>query len=92
MKLPDVNIWVALNLSDHTHHKASKLWLDENDTENSIFFCRATQQGLLRILTTPSILKIYGLNALSNSQAWNKFETSLTDDRIAFADEPPDIE
>ena len=92
MKLPDVNIWVALSLSDHTHHKASKLWLDENNIENSIFFCRATQQGLLRILTNPSILKIYGLDALTNSQSWDKFETSMTDYRITFAEEPSSIE
>jgi uncharacterized protein len=91
MKLPDVNIWVALNLSDHTHRKASKLWFDDNYADNSILFCRATQQGFLRILTNPSVLKIYGLDALTNHQAWHNFETAMTDTRISFADEPVGI-
>ena len=37
MKLPDVNIWLALALSGHSHHQAARTWLDGQDTLASIF-------------------------------------------------------
>jgi predicted nucleic acid-binding protein len=37
MKLPDVNIWLALALSGHSHHRAARTWLDEQDAASSIF-------------------------------------------------------
>lgn len=40
MKVPDVNIWLALALSGHSHPLAARTWLDGQETPNSIFFCR----------------------------------------------------
>ncbi len=92
MKLPDVNIWLALTLSGHSHHEAARTWLDAQETLESIFFCRATQQGLVRLLTTTEVLAGYGIPPLTNREAWAVVESFMADERIAFTNEPTGVE
>jgi len=92
VKLPDVNIWLALALSGHSHHQAAVAWLDGQDEPNGILFCRATQQGFVRLLTTAGVLACYGLPPLANREAWEVLDSFLEDDRVAFAHEPAGIE
>mgnify|MGYP002628159697 CR=1 FL=1 len=92
MKLPDVNIWIALALSGHSFHAVARKWLDAESLPGSIFFCRASQQGLMRLLTTEAVLAPYGIPALTNRAAWEIGEQFLADDRIAFAPEPDGVE
>ncbi len=92
MKLPDVNIWLALALSAHSHHEAARSWLDGQETLASIFFCRATQQGLVRLLTTAEVLAGYGMPPLTNREAWRVVESFMADERITFANEPDGVE
>ena len=92
MKLPDINIWLALALSGHSHHSVARQWLDAESAPHSIFFCRATQQGLMRLLTTEAVLAPYGIAPLSNRAAWEISEQFLDDERIAFAPEPDGVE
>ncbi len=86
--LPDLNIWLALSLAHHHHHALAMGWLDGAEEAVSIAFCRATQQGLLRLLTTDALFGPLGLSALRNTEAWNVQETWLSDGRICFAQEP----
>ena len=92
MKLPDVNIWLALALSGHSHHPAALSWLDGQETLAGIFFCRATQQGLVRLLTTAEVLAGYGMPPLTNREAWTVVESFMADERITFANEPAGVE
>ena len=92
MKLPDVNIWLALALSGHSHHQVARIWLDEQDAPGSIFFCRTTQQGLMRLLTTAEVLAGYGIPPLTNREAWAVVESFMEDERITFANEPAGVE
>lgn len=92
MKLPDVNIWLALTLSGHSHHQAARTWLDTQETLASIFFCRATQQGLVRLLTTAEVLTGYEIPPLTNCEAWAVVESFMADERITFANEPEGVE
>lgn len=92
MKLPDINIWLALAISGHSHHRAARAWLDGQQTINGIFFCRTTQQGLLRLLTTAGVLAGYGVPALTNLEAWGVVDSFMADERITFAAEPPGME
>ena len=92
MKLPDVNLWLALTLSGHTHHAVASAWLEGESARSSVFLCRATQQGLLRLLTTSAVLAPYDIPPLSNRAAWAVVDAFLADDRIAFMDEPMDTE
>jgi uncharacterized protein len=92
MKLPDVNCWLALALSGHSHHEAARTWLEAQETLASIFFCRATQQGLVRLLTTAEVLADYEIPPLTNREAWAVMESFMADERISFANEPADVE
>jgi len=92
VKLPDVNIWLALTLSGHSHHTAARAWLDSQEPLASIFLCRATQQGLLRLLTTAEVLAGYDIPPLTNREAWAVVESFMADERMAFANEPVGVE
>jgi uncharacterized protein len=93
MTLCDSNVWLALALSKHVHHTAAREWLDTVEDPASIFFCRPTQQALLRLLTNASVLAPYGNPPLTNREAWSAYEAFLADDRIAFqANEPMGVE
>ncbi len=89
MVLCDSNVWLALALSRHVHHAATRKWFEAVEVAASIHFCRATQQTLLRLLTNPSVLSPYGNLPLTNRQAWESYETLLADDRIVLREEEP---
>jgi uncharacterized protein len=88
MLLPDINVWLALTFQSHSHHPAAKAWFDGLSDE-LCFFCRLTQQGFLRLATNQ---KAFPRDALLLFEAWQKYDTYLTDPRISFADEPTAIE
>ncbi len=93
MTLCDSNIWLALALSGHVHHAAARRWLNGVEGVAAVFFCRATQQAFLRLLTNAAVLAPYGNQPLTNRQAWAVYEAMLVDDRIAWrADEPAGLD
>jgi uncharacterized protein len=53
-------------------------------------FCRFTQLGLLRLLTTDVVMG--GDKALSQSEAWQVYDRWLEDDRVLLLAEPSTIE
>jgi uncharacterized protein len=89
MLLPDVNVWLALTFDSHVHHPAAKSWFDGLANDAVCYFCRLTQQGLLRLSTNPNVL---GKHALTLPDAWQKYDLFLTDPRVLYADEPAGIE
>lgn len=89
MDLCDSNVWLALALSRHVHHAAARQWLDGIEEPASVFFCRATQQTFLRLLTNASVLSPYGNPPLTNRQAWEACAALLADDRVGFRAEEP---
>jgi toxin-antitoxin system PIN domain toxin len=88
--LPDVNIWLALGLPEHVHHRTVTDWWNSDD--EPIYFCRASQQGLLRLLTTAAVLAPYKLAPLSNRQAQVRMDEMLDLERVRIADEPQSID
>lgn len=88
--LPDVNIWLAACLPEHVYHRSVMQWM--NGHADPIHFCRASQQGLLRLLTTTAVLAPYGIVPLSNRQALARMKDWLSEERIDLAEEPPRIE
>jgi len=91
--LCDSNVWLALALSKHVHHKAAREWLEAVEKLVSVCFCRATQRTFLRLLTNASVLAPYGNPPLTNRQAWKAYEALLADDRIILrAEEPAGLE
>jgi toxin-antitoxin system PIN domain toxin len=89
MLVLDVNVWLALTFDSHVHHPAAKTWFDGLATGAVCYFCRLTQQGFLRLATNASV---FGNDALTLPDAWQKYDVFLSDPRIAFADEPAQVE
>jgi len=86
--LHDVNVWIALIVAEHVHHKAATTWYNAVEWE-ALVFCRVTQTGLLRLLTNQSVM---GARARSVDGAWAVIDQLRRSPRIRFASEPPGIE
>jgi len=86
--LVDVNVWLALALIGHVHQVAALKWIEE-PAVGLTYFCRVTQQGLLRLLTNP---KVMGANVLTAGDVWRLYDTFYQDSRVRFAEEPPGLE
>jgi toxin-antitoxin system PIN domain toxin len=84
---PDVNVWFALAVADHPHHRLALAWWDE---ESAIAgFSRLTQLGLLRLLTTASAM---GGLPLTNEEAWGVYDGLLADNRVRIFPELPALD
>lgn len=91
--LCDVNVWFALQIGTHPHHTTVRTWLDAIDDSETLLFCRATQHGLLRLLSTASIMALHGEPPLTNAEAFRTYETTMSDSRCRFrASEPEGLE
>ena len=86
---PDINVWVALTYQGHTHHQTAADWYAELSAEATLVFCRFTQIGLLRLLTTAAVM---GDEVMTQPEAWRVYDSWHKDPRIEFADEPSEIE
>lgn len=87
---PDINVWLALSYQRHVHYVVAREWFEGLGESARICFCRFTQIGLLRLLTTDALMG--GDGVLSQTQAWNVYDRWLEDDRVLFAEEPAGIE
>ena len=86
---PDINVWLAATAAAHIHHSIANRWFDALVPEARACFCRVTQMGLLRLLTSESVM---GAEVLTQTEAWQVYDDFLEDDRIEFADEPPELD
>jgi hypothetical protein len=85
---PDINVWLALLLADHTHRRTALDWRDNGEAD-SIAFCRITQPGVLRLLTTPAAMNG---KPLTMNAAWKAHERLYQDARVVFLAEPVSLE
>jgi len=90
--LVDTSIWVALMIDNHQFHAVARTWLAKVGQPGDAVVCRASQQSLLRLLTTAAMYAPYGNRPMTNTQAWSAYYALLSDERISFVEEPPDIE
>lgn len=80
--LLDVNVWLALALQSHPHHRmALQAWSDLDRPS----FCRITHLGFVRLLCNPQVM---GHSVLEPEDAWRKYEQLLDSGTIQFLDEP----
>jgi uncharacterized protein len=84
---PDVNVWFALAVADHPHHRPALGWWNEELSLTG--FSRLTQLGLLRLLTTASAM---GGSPLTNEEAWGVYDGFLADSRVRMFTEMPRLE
>ena len=86
---PDINVWVALTYEGHVHHSAAANWFSTLDQGASLIFCRFTQLGLLRLLTTEAVM---GDEVMTQPEAWAAYDRWQQDERVELMDEPSGLE
>jgi uncharacterized protein len=86
---PDINVWVALTYEGHVHHATAATWFTELPPDVTLAFCRFTQLGLLRLLTTAVVM---GDEVMTQPQAWAAYDRWRQDPRVTLVDEPREIE
>jgi hypothetical protein len=57
--------------------------------DSELCFCRLTQLGFLRLLTTPAVM---GNKVLSQTEAWHLYDDWLEHGHSAYVEEPSAIE
>lgn len=86
---PDVNVWIALTYRAHVSYESARTWLDSLPEDSTLCFCRFTQIGFLRLLTTPSVM---GNAVLVQKSAWETYDAWLEDAHASFVEEPSVVE
>jgi len=92
ISLYDTGVWLALAFSSHPFHSKACEVFEQADSRNPAAFCRATQTSFLRLLSTPTVCSTYGLNPITNREAWAKLEELLALPQIVWLPEPDAIE
>jgi toxin-antitoxin system PIN domain toxin len=86
---PDLNVWLALVVAGHEHHGSALRWYESTSPNAHLFFCRTTQLGFLRLLTTNAVM---GNGVMDQAEAWLTYDYLLEDERIRLREEPAYIE
>ena len=86
--LVDVNIWLALVVPRHIHHRVASGWFDRLGTGEA-GLCRFVQLGLVRLLGNSAVM---GAGAISASDAWAAVGELMEDEGVEFLSEPPGID
>jgi toxin-antitoxin system PIN domain toxin len=86
---PDINVWVAFHHEIHIHHSAATRWFASQDDAATFAFCRQTQTGFFRLMTTEAIL---GPDVLTQRQCWTIYDRWTLDGKAVLAGEPKGLE
>jgi uncharacterized protein len=86
---PDVNVWLALSHPAHKHHEAAADWHRSLNEEDVLVFCRHTQLGFFRLMTTAAVL---GPDVQTASQCWEVYDRWIEPGEAIFAFEPEGLE
>ena len=82
---PDVNVWFALAHKVHPHHASASVWAKTIGNVRPVCFCRVTQLGLLRILTTREAMQG---DAMTQAEAWKAYDLFFRNPNTTYAEEP----
>lgn len=86
---PDLNVWMALTLNSHEHYPAAWHWYRSLQETQELAFCRFTQIGFLRLITTEAVAK----HEIQTQQgAWNVYDCWLKEGGGIYLDEPLGME
>jgi toxin-antitoxin system PIN domain toxin len=82
---PDVNVWIALTLKAHEHHSVAWNWYHSLAPHQTLVFCRFTQLGFLRLLTTEAVAKH---ETLTQKGAWAAYDLWIDKGGATYMNEP----
>jgi toxin-antitoxin system PIN domain toxin len=86
---PDVNVWLALNYGRHVHSENAIAWYSALASGSPLVFCRHTQLGLFRLLSTATVMAD---EAMSQPRCWHVFDRWIESNEAVFAQEPLGVE
>jgi toxin-antitoxin system PIN domain toxin len=89
--LIDSNVWIALSFNSHPAHEAASDALALASADRRAAFCRATQQSLLRLLTTPALARQYGELARTNDEALSLLDRFMASPLVTYQEEPAEL-
>jgi len=87
LSFPDMNVWLALATPEHIHAAIAKRWWEQEN--GTIAFCRLSQLGFLRLMTTAAAMDG---KPLTIAEAWRVYDRFYDDDRVTLISEPPEVE
>jgi hypothetical protein len=82
-----MNVWLALATPEHIHAAIAKRWWEQEN--GTIAFCRLSQLGFLRLMTTAAAMDG---KPLTIAEAWRVYDRFYDDDRVTLISEPPEVE
>lgn len=85
---PDLNVWLPLTIVEHPHHERAWAWY-QTVRKRELAFCRVTQMGFLRLLTTYSAA---GAATRDQKAAWVAYDGWLDRGGVTYLEEPLGIE
>ena len=86
---PDLNVWIALSLRSHDHHAIAWSWYKTLHRQEELAFCRMTQLGFLRLVTTQSVA---GDELVDQVGAWAAYDRWIGAGGATYIEEPFGIE
>lgn len=89
LNLLDSNVWVALTIDRHEHHRKALAWFNEVPNNRSACFCRMTQNSFLRLVSSKGIFQE---DTMTNEQAIKAYRHFRLDPRVGWLDEPAGLE
>lgn len=88
--LPDLNVWLALTVAEHPFHAdAMAYWQSTVALGNTLWFCRTTMLGLVRLLAQP---KVMGAGVLTLPDAMQTYQKWRSLSCVASLPEPAEVD
>jgi toxin-antitoxin system PIN domain toxin len=89
LSLLDSNVWVALAVDGHEHHRQALRWFNNVPDDRSACFCWMAQNSFLRLLASKGILQE---DTMTNEEAIKAYRRFRLDPRVGWIDEPQGLE
>lgn len=88
--LVDTSVWVAAFFDEHEFFLPAKAFIASCRKGQPAQFCRASKQSWLRLVTTPSLHRLYKVPPVSNADAIAILATWLAQPHIHCLDTEPE--
>lgn len=87
----DTSVWLAAIFEQHPFHGIARQALTQATAAKAAVFCRATQQSVLRLMSTAGLAKSYGEAPLTNRGALMTLDALQALPQVAWRDEPAGV-
>lgn len=88
--LVDTSVWVAAFFEEHEFFTRANAFITSRTAGEPALFCRATEQSWLRLVTTPSLHRLYKAPTSTNRDAVTILSNWRSQDRVRCLDAEPE--